>query len=267
MHWHFHFDGKQTPIRNEAAKLNLLQSISNDDICEEDDLSPGGIPVSDSSDDSRTNTHNVQSKVARRKGERFFHRKSSTSNDGDKSESSHDYDNVKAHTFQMHVPWKYIKIKKPQRTTSFNSLSSFDASDAETTHVDESEEPHADNDPNREDQVSVKVLSSARTVHFSTVQIREYDLILGDHPYCSNGLPTQLGWIHVERKAVNLDHYECMRGLRRKSASQFRISATARKDLLANSENDYTKADFRRAERKLYKDRSKKDTRKFFKMS
>jgi len=276
MHWNFHFDGKHTPIQNDAAQLSLLQSISTDDIC--DGLVPDNVPVTDSSDDSsisRTNTHNVKGNVPR---QRFFYRKFSSSNDSnnsnycDKSESSassHGDEHVKVHTlFHLHVPsWKNIKIKKPQRTTSFNSLSSIDVSDAETAHIDETKEPHTDNNPVGEDQVPVRVFPSARTVHFSTVQIREYDLILGDHPYCSNGVPTQLGWIHVERTAINLDRYECMRGPRRKSASQFRISATARKDLLTNSENDYTKADFRRAERKLYKDRSKKHTQKFFNMS
>jgi len=277
MHWHFHFDGKQqTPIRNETTKLSLLQSISN-----YDDLDPLSSPVKDSSDDSsnnstRNNTRSMQGGAPRRRRERIFHRKSvassfsNNSTDGDKSESSvscHD-EHAKAHfLFQIHAPWKNIKIKKPRRTTSFNSLSSFDVSDAEITHVDETEDTQVDSNPKSRDQVHVKCLSSPKSVHFSTVQIREYDLILGDHPYCSNGVPTQLGWIHVERKAVNLDHYECLRSPKRKSASQFRISATARKDLLANSENDYTKADFRRAERKLYKDRSKKDTQKFFNMS
>ena len=48
----------------------------------------------------------------------------------------------------------------------------------------------------------------------------------------------------MDRAAINLDHYECMLGSKRKSASQFQISDTVHKDLLDNSENYYTKAHF-----------------------
>jgi len=286
MHWHFHFDGKQNPIKNDTSKLSWMHSISNDDLSDHDDIgNPLSTPATDSSNDNtitaRSYTQSIRSSdSSRRRRDRFFHRKSSTrsssSIDGESrsdgnTSSVADDEHAKHKLFQIHVhvPWK--SIKKPQRSTSFGSLSSFDISDAEMTHSDEH---HVDIDHHIEEDSHVASLPSTvsqRSVHFSTVKIREYDLILGDHPYCSNGVPTQLGWEHKEQKAVNLDHYEFIRGPQRKCASQFRISATARMDLLlANTDNDYTKADLRRAERKLYKDRcnrSKKDTLKFFNMS
>jgi len=279
MHWHFHFDGKQNSIKNDTAKLSWMHSMSNDDLSDHDDIGETADSSDDNSSNVRSNTRTVRSSDSiRRRKDRFFHRRSSTrsSSDGETNSDGNvssvvDDEYVKHKLFQIHVhvPWK--SIKKPQRSTSFGSLSSFDVSDAEMTHPDEH---HTDIEHHIEEDshvVSLPSTGSARTVHFSTIQIREYDLILGDHPYCSNGVPTQLGWEHIEQKAVNLDHYECIRGPRRKCASQFRISATARKDLLlANTDNDYTKADLRRAERKLYKDRcnrSKKDTQKFFNMT
>jgi len=247
MHWQLHFDGRPV-IKNETTKLSR-QNYS----CEHVQQNPDSCSsITDSSIQKPDDTTP--------KKERFFNRKSARpknkmckANVTTRANDNVDQ-NIKAKLFHIHVPWKNRKH------SSFGSLSSFEFSDIET-HLEK--DHHADSDPHTECEDHQ---TSTKTVSFSTIQIREYDLVLGDHPYCSNGVPTCLGWHHIELKADDLDHYECGRGAR-KSSSQFRISATARKDLLTNSENDYTQADFRRAERKVYKDRSKKNTQRFFNMS
>lgn len=46
-----------------------------------------------------------------------------------------------------------------------------------------------------------------KNVSFSTIQIRTYELILGDNPDCS--FPLSLGWKYSEDNAVDLNDYEC----------------------------------------------------------
>jgi len=100
-------------------------------------------------------------------------------------------------------------------------------------------------------------------VSFSTVQIREYSLILGDHPYCSGGPPLSLGWDHSEAETVPIEVYERSRGPR-KSQSQLKMGSEMRKDILARCGCGYTRADFRRAERKLHKERVTNGLNRFF---
>mmetsp|Transcript_6833 Transcript_6833/g.13899 ORF Transcript_6833/g.13899 Transcript_6833/m.13899 type:complete len:162 (+) Transcript_6833:120-605(+) len=60
--------------------------------------------------------------------------------------------------------------------------------------------------------------SSKKTVSFSTVQVRSYQVILGDHPYCSEGCPLSLGWDYEEQdKATVVSDFEARRSSERKS--------------------------------------------------
>jgi hypothetical protein len=52
--------------------------------------------------------------------------------------------------------------------------------------------------------------TTTRKVTFSTVlQIRTYDIVLGDHPCCIGGMALTCGWTHAEQdECVDLDVYE-----------------------------------------------------------
>ena len=54
-------------------------------------------------------------------------------------------------------------------------------------------------------------------VHFSMVYVREYAVVVGDHPVCSDYLPLTLDWQHTNEKAHDVDDYESMRLLNGRS--------------------------------------------------
>ena len=73
--------------------------------------------------------------------------------------------------------------------------------DVSTTSSEQSEDPS-------------KVSNNAATttkdtvVNFGSVQIREFDRIVGDHPDVGLGPPLSIGWKYLEKEAVDLDTYE-----------------------------------------------------------
>jgi hypothetical protein len=69
-------------------------------------------------------------------------------------------------------------------------------------------------------------------VHFSTVNIREYDRIVGDHPDVSVGPPLSISWEYIEREPMDLDDYECSHTT--KGNYNLYISSMDRKNMLQN---------------------------------
>jgi len=55
-----------------------------------------------------------------------------------------------------------------------------------------------------------------RSVSFSHISVRNYPIILGDHPVCSNGPPVTMGWRFRAETPVDVDEYESNRPERRK---------------------------------------------------
>ena len=69
-----------------------------------------------------------------------------------------------------------------------------------------------------------------RSVRFGTIQVREFNRIVGDHPDVKVGPPISIGWDFVESDAQCLDQYEADRPAR----SLRRMSSITRKNLLSN---------------------------------
>lgn len=74
--------------------------------------------------------------------------------------------------------------------------------------------------------------STDRGVSFSCLQIREFNMTLGDHPSAVSGPPVALDWdSQAEERTVNLDEYERTRNPRRKRR-QLKLSYKDRKKIL-----------------------------------
>lgn len=69
-----------------------------------------------------------------------------------------------------------------------------------------------------------------RQVTFSSVSIREYSTILGDHPCCPSGPPLSLGWTLEREASMQLDKYEVERAPLR--GRDIKLSGDARRDIL-----------------------------------
>lgn len=68
-------------------------------------------------------------------------------------------------------------------------------------------------------------------VKFQNIEIRNYQMTMGDNPAVSYGPPVSLDWEYDEADIVDLDDYEESRGARRKSY-QMQMNARYRKQLL-----------------------------------
>ncbi|KAL7464571.1 hypothetical protein ACHAXS_004909 [Conticribra weissflogii] len=137
-----------------------------------------------------------------------------------------------------------------------------------------------------------------RHVTFTTIQVRQYSRILGDHPCCPSGPPLSLGWDMERQDTFSLEIYEKEREPERKTNKEgMRLNCELRREILesltkvvplsacpnssVNVEESsstccttppdavasvaatssttccvYTKAELRRAERKLEKERA-----------
>jgi len=47
-----------------------------------------------------------------------------------------------------------------------------------------------------------------RNISFQSIEVREYERAVGDHPCVSSGPPLTIGWKHTDGVAVSLDDYE-----------------------------------------------------------
>lgn len=69
-----------------------------------------------------------------------------------------------------------------------------------------------------------------RRVVFGSIQVREYERIVGDHPDTRIGVPLTIGWGYVERKSVPIEKYEGDRVPK----GNLRMSSITRKNILHN---------------------------------
>ena len=72
-----------------------------------------------------------------------------------------------------------------------------------------------------------------RIVTFDVVQIREYELTIGDNPSVSSGAPISLSWCYYpECQIISLDEYESERELSRRDKCEMRMPHNIRRDIL-----------------------------------
>ncbi len=117
-------------------------------------------------------------------------------------------------------------------------------------------------------------------VQFSNTHIRTFPQVLGDHPYCSSGLPICLGWQHCSEQTISVDEMEDSRIPSKRK--ELRLDETRRRMILQKSESSssplpsplpspssssltrsettisfYSREELRRAERRLSRERQR----------
>mmetsp|Transcript_9898 Transcript_9898/g.15311 ORF Transcript_9898/g.15311 Transcript_9898/m.15311 type:complete len:240 (+) Transcript_9898:53-772(+) len=109
--------------------------------------------------------------------------------------------------------------------------------------------------------VSLNYDLTFRRVAFSTVKVREYNVVVGDHLYCREGLPLSLGWEYSKEKVHNINAYEyCRRIWRKKDRWDLRLSAEQRRELLLGQSN-YAAEELDDMERQINAERQEEDKR------
>lgn len=91
-----------------------------------------------------------------------------------------------------------------------------------------------------------------RQVSFKSIQVREYERVLGDHPNAREGPPIAIGWAFVEHDALDLGQYEedCKR--KKKGRLVPVVPAATRRRLLRDIYN-YTEKELCRAEHEVFR--------------
>mmetsp|Transcript_2954 Transcript_2954/g.4446 ORF Transcript_2954/g.4446 Transcript_2954/m.4446 type:complete len:207 (+) Transcript_2954:326-946(+) len=132
-------------------------------------------------------------------------------------EHDDDYDDDDDNTVSSEFDYESLfvcphAVQKLQRRSSGGSSTTEDLTDSSlsSTSISSSEEdPEAQN-------------KKRRHVSFSTVEVREYNIIVGDHPFCKGGLPISLDWGYKGKRDYCLNAYEENR-MRLKDLRQSRI--------------------------------------------
>jgi hypothetical protein len=94
---------------------------------------------------------------------------------------------------------------------------------------------------------------AAKRVSFTELEIREYHIIVGDHPCCLAGVPVALGWNYEDKAAATLDDYELYRCPRRQRI-ELRTTPEERRQMLVNA--GAQEEEIRKAQRQLHRARS-----------
>lgn len=147
-----------------------------------------------------------------------------------------------------------------QHSQSFMSVQISQEPDQKTTELDldvfsklEMERESVSNYSESSLASSIRSLDQhCSTVQFSTVQVREYALTIGDHPYCRSGCPLSLDWDYETRESVDVDKFEAERSPKRRSRQELITTWDERKAMLQNIHSD---DDLRRSARKLQRAR------------
>lgn len=81
--------------------------------------------------------------------------------------------------------------------------------------------------------VKISHSKERKSVQFSFTEVRIFPQILGDNPYCSNGLPLSLDWTYISKYSVPVGEYGFERVLQTSRVT--RLDACRRKEILQQS--------------------------------
>jgi hypothetical protein len=88
----------------------------------------------------------------------------------------------------------------------------------------------------------------SRKVSFGSIQVREYERIVGDHPDTRIGVPISIGWGYHEKETVAIDTHEA----NKKPKIMLRMSSITRKNIL-HEVFGIPEAELRSAEKEVQK--------------
>jgi hypothetical protein len=97
--------------------------------------------------------------------------------------------------------------------------------------------------------------SSHQHIGFSTVEIREYPIQIGDNPSVTRGVPITIGWDHCSSYTLNLDDFELVRPARRLKL-QLKMESLDRIRMLKAM--GYSRQDIQQEVRKVNADRGRR---------
>lgn len=97
------------------------------------------------------------------------------------------------------------------------------------------------------------------TVRFGSVQVREYDRIVGDHPDTKYGPPIGIGWDYEIQSELSLDDYENTRKATRQGVR--RLTSMTRRNILRNVDG-VTEDDIQHAENEVQRIKQQREETK-----
>lgn len=95
--------------------------------------------------------------------------------------------------------------------------------------------------------------ATKKHVSFTSLEIRNYNIVIGDHPCCVMGCPVTLGWDYAPAKRLSVDQYEAGRVGVRRNRSELRLTCDERQKILQSCTSE---VELRKASRKLHRSRS-----------
>ena len=107
---------------------------------------------------------------------------------------------------------------------------------------------------------SKKQQETAKSVSFSTVSVRSYTTVMGDHPFCDRGCALTLGWKYTACPSQSIDAFEDSRATLRKDMRSLRTTWDERHQRLMDS-NEYSESEIRHANRLQYRHKNQRRRR------
>lgn len=87
---------------------------------------------------------------------------------------------------------------------------------------------------------STSSFKDTKKVSFTDMHIREYEVKLGDHPFCSSWPPITMGWNYIQKKNISFDSLDENDYSQRKQKAK-KVDAKTRLEMLLNA--GYSKAE------------------------
>ena len=83
-------------------------------------------------------------------------------------------------------------------------------------------------------------IAPRKSVRFSSVVIREYPMILGDHPEVSGGPPVTIDWCHNLERCLSVEEYDQLTNSKpRHYSNELRMSESSRSLIILNAGYEY----------------------------